>query len=202
MTDMHKVLLKAIEPKSDQLNADDFITGPRNLKIKAVKPGDSVKQVYIYLEGFEERPYKPCKGMLRVLTDSWPGCPTTWVGRWMRLFRNPEVMYAGEKVGGIQISKLSGIEKGKEFILTISKTKRVKIFIDVLHRHEYVQGQFSNISERVSKAVSAFDSCENQDELSRLTERVDGLFEVCDDEQRALIRDAVNRNTLRITGKE
>ena len=61
---------KTIEAKSDQLNADDLIGKSRTIKITDVKVLDSdVQPVLISFEGDNGKPYKPSKGMIRVLAQ-------------------------------------------------------------------------------------------------------------------------------------
>jgi hypothetical protein len=69
--------------------------------------------------------YLPCKGMIRVLREAWgKNGSVDWVGKSMELFGNPDVMYAGKKEGGIQISRLSHIDKPLETQLTVAQGKR------------------------------------------------------------------------------
>ena len=66
-------LAKTIEPKSDQLNADDLIAGPRTIVITAVRAnaGSAEQPVSISFEGDDGKPYKPCKSMRRVMVHVW-----------------------------------------------------------------------------------------------------------------------------------
>ena len=56
------LLTEALAPRSDQLNADDLIAGPRVITItsvRAVKDGRETKLVLNY-EGDNGKPFKPC----------------------------------------------------------------------------------------------------------------------------------------------
>jgi hypothetical protein len=65
-------LAETIIPKSDQLNADDLITGTITVKITAVKGSNEPQQpVSIHYEGDNGKPYKPCKSMRRILVSAW-----------------------------------------------------------------------------------------------------------------------------------
>lgn len=67
-------LADTIIPKSDQLNADDLITGSLTVKVTAVKGSSEPQQpVSIHYEGDNGKPYKPCKSMRRVLVSAWGG---------------------------------------------------------------------------------------------------------------------------------
>ncbi|MEY5671835.1 hypothetical protein WI974_23875, partial [Salmonella enterica subsp. enterica serovar Corvallis] len=59
-------LSRTIIPKSDQINFEDVQTQSITAVIKAVRAGNSEQPVFIDLEGFEGRPYKPSKSMRRV----------------------------------------------------------------------------------------------------------------------------------------
>jgi len=58
-------------PKSDQLNADDLIAGPRTITITAVKLSAEDQPVSIHFQGDDGKPWKPCKSMRRVLMRAW-----------------------------------------------------------------------------------------------------------------------------------
>lgn len=118
-------LLKSIEPKSDQLNADDLVGGPVTVRIKDVKKGKTQEQpVFLELENYAGRPYKPCKSMRRVLIQVWGDRPAEWAGRSMTLFCDPDVMFGGMKVGGIRISHMSNIDAELTLMLTTTRGKR------------------------------------------------------------------------------
>ena len=116
-------LLKTIEPKSDQLNYDDMLAGPIRAKIVGLKAGTPDQPVLIVLEG-QDRPYKPCKGMRRVLIALWGDKGKDWIGKEIELVGNPAVKWGGVEVGGIQVSRMSGIDGPQTLKLTASKGKR------------------------------------------------------------------------------
>mgnify|MGYP000952184106 CR=1 FL=1 len=64
-------LSKTIAPKSDQLNADDMISGPRTITVTSVKLAAEDQPVSIHFVGDDGKPYKPCKSMRRVLVKAW-----------------------------------------------------------------------------------------------------------------------------------
>lgn len=118
---------KAIVPKSDQLNADDLVAGPITVTITAVRKGDKEQPIIVDIEG--HRPYKPCKTMLRVLVEAYTKEAKDWVGKRMTLYRDPDVLWAGVRVGGIRISHLSGLKEPKTFVVTLSRTRKAEIVI-------------------------------------------------------------------------
>lgn len=118
-------LLPTIVAKSDQLNADDLVGGPRTVTITAVKGSDSAEQpVAIHYEGDDGKPFKPCKTCRRLLVHCWGGEGTDYVGRRMTLYCDPNVMFGGIKVGGIRISHVSHIERETAVALMATRGKR------------------------------------------------------------------------------
>jgi hypothetical protein len=112
---------RTIAPKSDQLNADDLIAGPKTITVTAVKLVAEDQPVAIHFEGDDGKPYKPCKSMRRVLIKSWGPNGATYVGRSMTLFLDEQVRFGGAAVGGIRISHLSGIDKPVSMALTATR---------------------------------------------------------------------------------
>lgn len=118
-------LAETIIPKSDQLNADDLITGTLTVKVTAIKGSNEPQQpVSIHYEGDNGKPYKPCKSMRRVLVSAWGANGADYVGRYMTLYRDDTVSFGGIQVGGIRISRLSHIEKDLTLALTVSRSSR------------------------------------------------------------------------------
>lgn len=113
----------AAVPKSDQLNADDLIAGDITVRIVGVHHKAGEQPVTIEIDG--RRPYKPCKGMIRVLIEGWGKNGATWIGKWLTLYRNPKVKWGGDPVGGIQIKAMSDIKAGFVFMLTETRGKKV-----------------------------------------------------------------------------
>lgn len=117
----------AIEPKSDQINYDDFLAGEKTITVTGVKnTGNSndPQPVNVSFEGDNGKPFKPCKSMRRVMVLVW-GDPKDYVGKSMTLYGDENVVFGGKKVGGIRISHMSHIEKEINVPLTVSKTRRI-----------------------------------------------------------------------------
>ena len=118
-------LSHTIVPKSDQLNSDDLISGDITITVAAVKATDTPDQpVIINYDGDNGRPYKPCKSMRRVLIQAWGSNGNAWTGRSMTLYRDTEVKFGGQAVGGIRISHLSDIDRDMNFMLTVTRARR------------------------------------------------------------------------------
>jgi hypothetical protein len=111
-----------IAPKSDQLNADDLLAGPRTITVTRVTGSESKEQpINIYFEGDQGRPYKPCKSMRRVLVHVWGRDGNKYAGRSMTIFRDPKVRFGDIETGGIRISHVSDITEPKSMALTASR---------------------------------------------------------------------------------
>ena len=118
-------LSKTIIPKSDQLNADDLVSGAKTIKVRDIKAGaDEQQPVNLYFEGDNNKPYKPCKSMRRLLVQVWGADGTKYVGRSMTLFRDDSVKFGGVEVGGIRISHVSDIDAPVKVLITTAKSKR------------------------------------------------------------------------------
>lgn len=118
-------LSQTIAPKSDQLNADDLIGGPRTIKVTRVSQMREPDQpIAINFEGDGGKPYKPGKSMRRVLVRVWGNDGTTYVGRRMTLYRDDAVQFGGVAVGGIRISHMSDITKDVTMALTVTRANR------------------------------------------------------------------------------
>ena len=153
-----------IKPKSDQLNADDLLTGPITVQVVKVERGNAEQPVTIQIEG--RQPYKPCKSMRRVLVQAWSEFPDKWIGRTMTLYCDPSVMFGGVRVGGIRISHMSDIDRDREFSLTQTRGKKA------LHRVQRLDQKpaggvtaedLTTLSQRLAEQIQ--DSADRQDWL-------------------------------------
>lgn len=127
----------AIVPKSDQLNADDLIAGPIVVRLGRTHFARGSEQpVSVEIEdvaGVPRKPWRPCKTMLRLLTEAWGTSDADqWMGRYVRLVRDPSVKYGGAEVGGIRVSGLSDIAAGFTAQLTVTRGKRAPYRVEKL----------------------------------------------------------------------
>ena len=156
----------ATQAKSDQLNAVDIQGADIVIRIRDVQVRQSDQPVSIYFEGDNNKPWKPSKGMLRVLEKAWGYESDKWIGLAAQLKFDPEVKWAGKKVGGIRIAALAGIAKsGLETIVVHNKQQRelVKIAFLDMARPEYPADRF----EKVFQAMA--DMMNHEDETKRMT---------------------------------
>lgn len=116
---------KAIEPKSDQLNADDLLTGPRTIRIREVKVQAGQEQpVWIYFDGDNNKPWKSSKTGTRTLAAIWGADASKWIGLHCTIYCDPEVTWGGMKVGGIRVSHMEGLEGPRTLMLTKTRGKK------------------------------------------------------------------------------
>lgn len=117
--DMRSVIV----PKSDQINADDFISGPRTFVIKGVTITPGTEQpVTVALEG--SKPWRPCKSMSRLLVAAWGPDAKAYSGKSVTLYCDPKVKWGGMEVGGIRVSHMSHIDSDLVVALTQTKGKK------------------------------------------------------------------------------
>ena len=118
-------------PKSDQLNADDLIGGKATFTFSRITKGKAQKKgeqpMFVHLVEFTRGPWKPCKGMRRVMEEQWGINPALWPACLrVELYREPAVLWAGEPSGGIRICGMSNIRDDYVAIVTESRGRRVR----------------------------------------------------------------------------
>ena len=114
-----------IVPKSDQLNADSLIAGPLTITIRDVQIRPGTEQpVSIFYDGDDNKPWKCCKSMARVMVSAWGPDAKQYVGRSVTLYRDASVKWGGMEVGGIRISHMSHIDTTMTMALTATKGSR------------------------------------------------------------------------------
>ena len=151
---------KTIEAKSDQLNADDLVSGNRIIKIIGVSKGNAENPVVVNYEGDNGRPFKPCKTVRRILAAGWGVDADLWQAKSVELYNDPSVVYGGKEVGGIRVKAMSDISK--KIIVSLSKTrgKKAQHIIDILQpvqKPQYPAAQFTKALGTMSKMITAGD---------------------------------------------
>ena len=152
-------LTDSIVPKSDQLNADDLVTGPRTFTIEKVSEGSPEQPVNVHLVELPGRPFRPSKSMRRVMVAAWGVQTATYTGHRLTLYRDPDITFGRDKVGGIRISHMSHIDKRLTLALTVTRGKRAAFVVDPLTEDA------PTTSEPTAEQVAA---CDDPAELRRL----------------------------------
>lgn len=151
-------LRNTIIPNSNQVNADDLISGPKTIKIRDVKVIDSETQpVSIYFDGDDNKPYKPSKGMRRVLVALWGANAKDYIGRYLTLYRDEKVKFGGIEVGGIRISHASHIKEPTRVLETVGRGKRRPITIEVLKTPKKELKDIDAAKEAIEKGTHTFE---------------------------------------------
>ena len=131
---MNLDISNTIEPDSTQINADDLISGPVIVTVREVSKGNAEQPVNIHLVEYPDRAYRPSKSMRRVIVAAWGADASQYSGRQLTLFRNPDIKFGRETVGGIEISAMSHLDKPLDVPLTVSRGKRRKFVVQPLQQ--------------------------------------------------------------------
>lgn len=137
-----------VKIKSDRLNFEDFIMGSQDFTI--AKLGRKVDQgnvrLLMFFEGREATPYWVPKGMVKCLSnpEGWGESEfSEWIGRKVRLFGEPTVVYAGKELGGIRISHISHIPAPYSTKITERRGVRIDYVISPLEEVAYPVERFN-----------------------------------------------------------
>ena len=126
-------LTESIAPRSDQLNAEDLLSGPRTFTIREVRAGASSEQpVDVELVEFPGRPFKPSKTVRRLLVAGWGPESDAYAGRRLTLYRDPSIRFGKDEVGGIRVSHMSHLDKPLKLALTVTRGKRAPHVVEPL----------------------------------------------------------------------
>jgi hypothetical protein len=151
-------LRSTIIPKSDQLNSDQLLGGPMIITVSDVRVGGGDDQpVSVYYALDPQRPFKPCKTMRKLLIHAWGSDGTQWIGKSLELFNEPSIKFGGETVGGIRISRMSGINpKGIEVSLAQTRGRKT------LHRVMPLKA-----SAELTAALEAIEAATGKESLKK-----------------------------------
>lgn len=131
MTITREDFLGTTQAKSDQVNACDLLGGPLVSMVTGIEMTGSTDQpVSIYIDSHKQ-PWKPSKTFRRVLAACWSDAPPSeWVGRYVVLYCDPTIKWAGEAVGGIAISHMSNITRPMPVQLNAAKNKKKVVTVE------------------------------------------------------------------------
>lgn len=148
-----------IQSKSNQLNADDLMSGSITVTFSGVEKVSGEQPVILSYEGDNGKPWKPCKSMLRVLHAAWGKYANQWVGKSATLFRDAKVRFGAQDVGGIRISHLSHIDKVLTLSLTVTRNSKKPFTVQPLQAQQQpAPQQQAGDAARAAKAKAAADS--------------------------------------------
>lgn len=175
----------AIVAKSDQLNAIDLVGRDVTVAIIDVKPGPADQPVHIITDAYgPSRPWKPSKTALRDIVQVWGTDSTVWVGRRVTLWNDPEVLWAGQAVGGIRIRAMSHIDKAFEAKHVITRGKTKKVMIQPLGDVPVA----ASSGDDVTRALNAIDAATDASKLDAIEKHAQSLgIDTAPEIQNALI---------------
>lgn len=127
MTDMASVTA----PKSDQINADDLISGPMIITVTGVQIRAGEEQPVSIQFRDSAKVYRPCKSMSRVLMAVWGADAKVYAGRSLKLYRDPDVTWGGLKIGGIRISEMTDMKDNRPVTMALTATKKSRALFTV-----------------------------------------------------------------------
>ena len=115
-----------VTPRSDQWNSDDFISGPRTFTVDHVIKGVAERPYDIHFSDGDGRAWRPPNGVLTLLIEAWTDETSTWAGRRVTLYRDPNVRFGPDTPGGIRVSHMSDLPGDKPFTasVTVSRGKK------------------------------------------------------------------------------
>lgn len=186
MTDLD--VTKAIQPKSDQLNADSLIVGPRTIRIRDVQINATAEQpIWIFFDGDDNKPWKPCKTAARCLASIWGSNAAQWIGMHCTLYNDPTVTWAGAAVGGIRVSHMEGLDKPRQLNLTKTRGKKgivtiQPLFIDGADTNQVSAKDAQNAARKAaSGGKDAFEAWWKENPPMRVHARaiMDELKDIC-----------------------
>lgn len=142
------------QAKSDQMNAAD-ITGSsiRVMITKVIQTGKSDQPLDVYISD-RPLPWRPSKGMIRMLIGCFTKHSINWVGQMIELYEDPTVTWAGKAAGGIRFSAAShGDSKPKTFRIPTSRSKKVSLSVANIETMAYPDDKFQANKQKFIDAM-------------------------------------------------
>lgn len=163
-------ITETLAPKSDQMDAVDLLGGPMTFTIVEVTKGSSDEQpVQVKFAEFA-RPWRPSKGMRRVLAACWSPRANEWTGRRLTLFCDPNVKFGGVEVGGIRISHMSDLPGPKKVPLLITKGKSAMYTVQPLEEEPRTLSQAQ--SQRIAALLRENDLTDKETVLALYADQI------------------------------
>ena len=165
---------ETIKPKSDQLNADDLLCKNMVIKIRDVTHKEGADSpVSIYFDGDNNKPYKPCLSMRRVMIlATGIDDPTidqfkeVYIGTSIKIYRDPAVKWAGKEVGGIRITHMSHLTKSFTIALTASSNSKNMYTVETLKIEKPIEKHPEALQQELTNAhKEEFKNCADLDSL-------------------------------------
>lgn len=167
-------ITSTLSGKNSQLNADDLDEKGRHIKITGVRMTDGEQPLTINYENDLGRPFLPCLTMRRVLAHIWGVNAEQYVGRILHVYRDPDVSWAGQKVGGVRIKGASDISAAVTYTATTGRGKRKSVIIQPLARGSrptsgQQNGESDGLQEQTQRLIAAVRNTSDLEALENLT---------------------------------
>jgi hypothetical protein len=200
-------LTEVIQPKADQLTADDLIAGPKTIVITQVSVVKTPEQpVAISFEGDLGKPWKPCKTMCRVLVQMWGADSSKFIGRSVTLYRDASVKWGGLEVGGIRISHMTHINGSQTMALTVTRGSKKPFTVrPLVIKQEPAPAPKTpapatgrTFAEFLAEVTTQLAACTAEEQVHAIVQRADvqkaiGMKNNASDKVNALIKGALER---------
>jgi hypothetical protein len=144
----------SLAPTSDQLDAIELVAGPRIFIIDHVSQGNAEQPVNVHFTDFP-RPWRPSKGMRRVLAACWGVDASQWATRAVELYFDPEVTFGKEKPGGTRIKRLSHIDGTQRVPMLVTRGKSAIFVVEPLPRVDVLRAEWKTADPERKKAIEA-----------------------------------------------
>ncbi len=99
--------------------------------------------------------------MGRVMVKAWGPDSAKYAGKSVQLYRDPEVTWAGMKVGGVRIKALSHIDKPFDMALTETRGRKAVARFFPLK----IEEQVDKVAEGVAELIERIRTADNADEI-------------------------------------
>ena len=163
-----------IAPKSDQLGFED-VRPPIKHTITIIEARvlkGSEQPVELHTREFPGRPYKPGKSMRRVLVAAWGADSSVYAGRSLEIYGDPDILFGGQKVGGVRISAMSHIDKPLAVSLTVTRGKRAQFTVQSL---KDAPAPTPTPADQIQKALNAIRNAPDASKLAGIWAHVEKL---------------------------
>jgi hypothetical protein len=147
-------LTDSIQARSDQINADDLVTGPQTYTVREVISGKA-ESPFDFLLMETDRAYRPSKTMRRVIVAAWGPEAANYAGRVLTLYREPSIKFGGQTVGGIRVSHMSHIDQRVEVMLQVTRGKREKFAVEPLAKVDMLRAEWKTATPERKAEIEA-----------------------------------------------
>lgn len=163
----------ALKAKSDQINALDLVGGDllgTIIRVEYFHERD--QKVDVYLDN-NPLPWRPSKGMLRVMSYYWTDEIDCWVGKRVNLYFEKTVLWAGKPDGGIRIKGLSDIPASEEVRVKEARNKSVVYRIEKLQNVPISEKKKVTLKDEIAEKAEIYAKwCKDVQSVDKLNEAV------------------------------